>query len=47
LNQWITRDDETGEERRINIGGKNTVSIKTHDRIVIKTAGGGGWGSLQ
>ncbi|KAJ5308576.1 hypothetical protein N7508_003955 [Penicillium antarcticum] len=47
LNQWITRDDETGEERRINIGGKNTVSMKTHDRIVIQTAGGGGWGSPQ
>ncbi|KAJ5995955.1 hypothetical protein N7522_007615 [Penicillium canescens] len=47
LNQWITRDEETGEERHINIGGKNTVSMKTHDRIVIKTAGGGGWGSLK
>ncbi|OQE18202.1 hypothetical protein PENSTE_c018G06703 [Penicillium steckii] len=45
LNQWITRDDETGEERRINIGGKNTVSMKTHDRILIMTAGGGGWGA--
>lgn len=45
LNQWITRDGETGEERRINIGGKNTVSMKTHDRILIMTAGGGGWGT--
>jgi 5-oxoprolinase (ATP-hydrolysing) len=45
LNQWITKDIETGEERHINIGGKNTVSVKTHDRVVIMTAGGGGWGA--
>lgn len=47
LNLWITRDEETGEERRINIGGKNTVSAKTHDRVVIMTAGGGGWGAPE
>ncbi|KAJ5349197.1 hypothetical protein N7541_006924 [Penicillium brevicompactum] len=46
LNLWVTRDDETGEERIINIGGKNTVEMKTHDRIVINTAGGGGWGAV-
>lgn len=45
LNLWVSRDEETGEERRVNIGGKNTVSVKTHDRVVIQTAGGGGWGS--
>ncbi|KAJ5679955.1 hypothetical protein N7462_008199 [Penicillium macrosclerotiorum] len=47
LNQWITRDLDTGEERRINIGGKNTVAVKTHDRVVIMTAGGGGWGKVE
>ncbi|CEO59659.1 Putative 5-oxo-L-prolinase [Penicillium brasilianum] len=47
LNQWITKDVETGEERHINIGGKNTVSVKTHDRVVIMTAGGGGWGAEE
>ncbi|KAJ5261030.1 hypothetical protein N7478_011625 [Penicillium angulare] len=47
LNHWITRDGETGEERHINIGGKNTVSVKTHDRVVIMTAGGGGWGAVE
>ncbi|KAJ5623628.1 hypothetical protein N7490_012233 [Penicillium lividum] len=46
LNQWITRDAETGEERQVNIGGKNTVSVNTHDRVVIMTAGGGGWGAV-
>ncbi|PKY01005.1 hypothetical protein P168DRAFT_274575 [Aspergillus campestris IBT 28561] len=47
LNLWSTRDVETGEERTVNIGGKNTVSVKTHDRIVIMTAGGGGWGRRE
>ncbi|KKK12268.1 hypothetical protein ARAM_002686 [Aspergillus rambellii] len=44
LNLWITQDLETGEDHTVNIGGKNTVSVRTHDRIVIMTAGGGGWG---
>ncbi|KAE8413960.1 Hydantoinase B/oxoprolinase-domain-containing protein [Aspergillus pseudocaelatus] len=47
LNLWISKDEETGEERVVNIGGKNTVSMKTHDRVVIMTAGGGGWGAAQ
>ncbi|OQD72560.1 hypothetical protein PENDEC_c020G01208 [Penicillium decumbens] len=47
LNLWITRDVETGEERQINIGGKNTVSVRTHDQVVIMTAGGGGWGAPE
>lgn len=46
LNLWITRDSETGEQRTINLGGKNTVDMKTNDRIKIHTAGGGGWGSV-
>ncbi|GAB1212165.1 hypothetical protein ATERTT37_001295 [Aspergillus terreus] len=47
LNLWVTRDQETDEERIVNIGGKNTVSVKTHDRVVIMTAGGGGWGAAK
>lgn len=47
MNLWVTKDEETGEERKVNIGGKNTVSVKTHDRIVIMTAGGGGWGASE
>jgi len=43
LNLWITHDDD-GEERRVNLGGKNTVKVKSGDRIVIMTPGGGGWG---
>ncbi|KAH8435126.1 5-oxoprolinase [Aspergillus melleus] len=44
LNLWVSKDEGTGGERVVNIGGKNTVSVKTHDRVVIMTAGGGGWG---
>ncbi|KAL4881178.1 Hydantoinase B/oxoprolinase-domain-containing protein [Aspergillus karnatakaensis] len=44
MNLWVTRDPQTGEDHTVNIGGKNTVSVNTHDRIVIMTAGGGGWG---
>lgn len=47
LNLWVSRDAGTGEERQVNIGGKNTVSVKTHDRVVIMTAGGGGWGKSK
>ncbi|KAA8649533.1 hypothetical protein EYZ11_004861 [Aspergillus tanneri] len=47
LNLWVSRDRETGQERVVNIGGKNTVSVQTHDRVVIMTAGGGGWGAAQ
>ncbi|KAK5330161.1 hypothetical protein LTR20_000579 [Exophiala xenobiotica] len=43
LNLWVTRDDETGEERRVNLGGKNTVKVKRGDRIVVMTPGGGAW----
>ncbi|RAH55986.1 5-oxo-L-prolinase [Aspergillus piperis CBS 112811] len=47
MNLWVTKDVDTGVERVVNIGGKNTVSMKTHDRIVINTAGGGGWGAVS
>ncbi|OCK80115.1 hypothetical protein K432DRAFT_404971 [Lepidopterella palustris CBS 459.81] len=36
-----------GEEvryRYINLGGKNTASMKAGERIIINTPGGGGWG---
>lgn len=47
LNLWVTKNEETGEERRVNIGGKNSVKVKTHDRAVIMSAGGGGWGAVE
>ncbi|KAL2786316.1 Hydantoinase B/oxoprolinase-domain-containing protein [Aspergillus keveii] len=47
MNLWITKDPQTGEDHTVNIGGKNTISVNTHDRIVIMTAGGGGWGAKE
>ena len=44
LNTWVTRDEDTGAERRVNLGGKNTVKVRKHDRVVINTPGGGAWG---
>lgn len=44
LNLWLTRDDWTGQERSVNIGGKGTVPVKAGDRVVIMTPGGGGYG---
>jgi 5-oxoprolinase (ATP-hydrolysing) len=34
------------EERRINMGGKNTAAMKAGERIIINTPGGGGWGKV-
>jgi len=34
------------EERRINLGGKNTAAMKAGERIIIMTPGGGGWGRV-
>jgi 5-oxoprolinase (ATP-hydrolysing) len=33
------------EERRINLGGKNSAAMKPGERIIICTPGGGGWGN--
>jgi 5-oxoprolinase (ATP-hydrolysing) len=32
------------EERYINMGAKNTASMKPGERIIVMTPGGGGWG---
>lgn len=45
LNLWVTRDSQTGEERVVNMGGKGSVPVEVHDRVIINTPGGGGWGS--
>ncbi|KAB8346350.1 hypothetical protein FH972_023394 [Carpinus fangiana] len=38
--------DEAVEERRINLGGKNTAAMQAGERIIIMTPGGGGWGKV-
>ncbi|KAK6361411.1 hypothetical protein TWF730_005142 [Orbilia blumenaviensis] len=37
-------EDEGRKYKRINMGGKNTASMKPGDRIIICTPGGGGYG---
>lgn len=49
INTWVKREvvnDKTGEvkERRINVGGKSTVTLSRLDRFIIETPGGGAWG---
>lgn len=39
-NLWVKKSG-----RVINLGGKNTAMMATGDRIVIKSPGGGGWGT--
>ena len=49
-NMWVRRlkkqngQAEETEERRINLGAKNTASMEPGDRIIIMTPGGGGYG---
>ncbi|KAF4990161.1 hypothetical protein FGRMN_8645 [Fusarium graminum] len=48
LKQFHTKGDTNEveyEERRINMGAKNTASMKAGDRIIICTPGGGAWGA--
>ena len=44
INNREPKREETSEERKINLGGKNTASMQAGDRIIIMTPGGGGWG---
>lgn len=52
MNIWIRKIRTSGrssntdewEERRINLGGKNTASMQAGERIIVMTPGGGGWG---
>lgn len=45
VNLWIR--NVNGEERSINIGGRSSVKVKTGERIIIMTPGGGGWGNYN
>ncbi len=48
MNLWVRKvnkhESEEVEERRINLGGKNTASMMPGERMIICTPGGGGWG---
>ncbi|RKL22567.1 Uncharacterized protein C11D3.15 [Fusarium oxysporum] len=48
LKQFHTKEDAGEveyEERRINMGAKNTAAMKAGDRIIVCTPGGGAWGA--
>lgn len=38
-------DEDEYEFREINLGGKNTAAMQPGERIVVRTPGGGGWGT--
>ncbi|KAI0024177.1 Hydantoinase B/oxoprolinase-domain-containing protein [Xylariomycetidae sp. FL0641] len=38
-------EEEEFEERRINLGAKNSAPFQPGDRIIVMTPGGGGWGA--
>lgn len=42
----IEEEEKQYEERRINLGGKNTAAMQKGERIIIHTPGGGGWGRV-
>jgi 5-oxoprolinase (ATP-hydrolysing) len=48
-NIWVRkipkREGDPDEERHVNMGGKNTASMKAGERIIVITPGGGGWGA--
>ncbi|KAF3768147.1 hypothetical protein M406DRAFT_345789 [Cryphonectria parasitica EP155] len=42
-NYWVQRLED-GSERWVSIGSRGQINMKTGDRCVIQTPGGGGWG---
>lgn len=51
LNIWVRKVPKAGandegetEFRHISMGGKNTASMQSGERIIVMTPGGGGWG---
>ncbi|KAJ5602593.1 Hydantoinase B/oxoprolinase-domain-containing protein [Penicillium hordei] len=47
LNLWLTKDKYTGLERTVNMGGKGSVPMNVGDKVVIMSAGGGGYGKSE
>ncbi|KAJ5295187.1 hypothetical protein N7508_010008 [Penicillium antarcticum] len=46
-NLWVRRvqrQDESWEERYINLGAKNSAQMQAGEQIIVRTPGGGGWG---
>lgn len=48
-NIWVRRihkPDGSWEEKKINLGGKNSAQMQPGERIIVRTPGGGGWGRV-
>lgn len=45
-NYWVQRTEDGGE-RWLSVGSRGQVEMKTGDRCVIHTPGGGGWGTPE
>lgn len=47
-NLLIKVDSKTGEVVKVlNLGGKNTVKVRPHDRFRLEAPGGGGYGAVS
>lgn len=44
-NLWVRKDPVTGATRQVSLGPRKTSHFAAGDRIIIKTPGGGGFGS--
>ena len=47
VNLFLRHELNDGSYYTINLGGKNSVSMKKHDRIRVVTPGGGGYGAAK
>jgi 5-oxoprolinase (ATP-hydrolysing) len=45
-NLLIKADSGSGEQKILNLGGKNTYKVRPHDRFRLEAPGGGGYGSV-
>ena len=47
-NLLIKVDPKTGKDVKVlNLGGKNTIKVRPHDRFRLEAPGGGGYGSKE
>lgn len=47
LNLVVKLDQETGEERIVNLGAKGTMKLGKGDRVIINSPGGGAYGTVK
>ncbi len=45
INYYLKYEPKTGQYSRYYLGSKNTFHVEKHDRFLLLTPGGGGWGA--